>query len=161
MTQKFRFWCLRAGNCLAAMTIFLNAGLRANAEDVPPYLRSNLPIDTRVRDLLSRMTLDEKIGQMVQADLGALADAADVQTYALGSMLSGGNSKPPANNPGAPPPPLRDGNLSGLSAGDYSSQRLGKSNVLPLVNAIRARRITNLCHRRGRSCSGKGLLRRD
>jgi len=81
------------------MIVSFCAGQLAGAEDVPPYLLPNLPIDTRVRDLLSRMTLDEKIGQMVQADLGALADAADVQTYALGSMLSGGNSKPPANNP--------------------------------------------------------------
>ena len=45
------------------------------------------------------MTLDEKIGQMVQADLGAVTNPADVQTYAFGSMLSGGNSKPPENNP--------------------------------------------------------------
>jgi beta-glucosidase len=81
------------------MIVSFCAGQLAGAEDVPPYLLPNLPIDTRVRDLLSRMTLDEKIGQMVQADLGALADAADVQTYTLGSMLSGGNSKPPANNP--------------------------------------------------------------
>jgi beta-glucosidase len=99
MRRKFRFWCLHAGNCLAAITIGFSVSQRVKAEDVPPYLRSNLPVDTRVKDLLSRMTLDEKIGQMVQADLGALADAADVQTYALGSMLSGGNSKPPQLNP--------------------------------------------------------------
>ena len=74
---------------------------RIGAAEVPPYLNSHLPIDTRVRDLLSRMTLDEKIGQMAQADSGAVADAADVQKYALGAMLSGGNSKPPENNPAA------------------------------------------------------------
>jgi beta-glucosidase len=84
---------------LLAITIFLNVGQRANGADVPTYLNPHLPIDTRVQDLLSRMTLDEKIGQMAQADLGALADAADVQKYALGAMLSGGNSKPPVNNP--------------------------------------------------------------
>ena len=99
MKRKFLFRCLLIGHCLATMIVSFCAGQLAGAEDVPPYLLPNLPIDTRVRDLLSRMTLDEKIGQMVQADLGALADAADVQTYALGSMLSGGNSKPPANNP--------------------------------------------------------------
>jgi beta-glucosidase len=74
---------------------------RTGAAEVPPYLNSHLPVDTRVRDLLSRMTLDEKIGQMAQADSGAVANAADVQTYALGAMLSGGNSKPPENNPAA------------------------------------------------------------
>ena len=40
------------------------------------------------------MTLDEKIGQMTQADLKALADKADLAKYALGSVLSGGNSDP-------------------------------------------------------------------
>jgi beta-glucosidase len=99
MKRKFLFRCLLIGHCLATMTVSFCAGQLAGAEDVPAYLRPNLPVDTRVKDLLSRMTLDEKIGQMVQADLGALADAEDVQTYALGSMLSGGNSKPPANNP--------------------------------------------------------------
>ncbi|MGA9778028.1 MAG: glycoside hydrolase family 3 protein [Limisphaerales bacterium] len=74
---------------------------RTGAAEVPAYLNSHLPVDTRVRDLLSRMTLDEKVGQMAQADSGAVADAADVQTYALGAMLSGGNSKPPENNPAA------------------------------------------------------------
>jgi len=80
------------------MAITLNAGY-GRAAEAPSYLSPHLPIDTRVRDLLSRMTLDEKIGQMVQADLGAVTNAADVQKYALGAMLSGGNSKPPENNP--------------------------------------------------------------
>ncbi|HXR46722.1 MAG TPA: glycoside hydrolase family 3 protein, partial [Candidatus Limnocylindrales bacterium] len=81
-----------------AFTIELDC---TGAAEVPPYLNSHLPVDTRVRDLLSRMTLDEKIGQMAQADSGAVANAGDVQTYALGAMLSGGNSKPPENNPAA------------------------------------------------------------
>ena len=33
-----------------------------------PYQDPTLPVATRVADLLSRMTLDEKIGQMTQAD---------------------------------------------------------------------------------------------
>jgi hypothetical protein len=45
------------------------------------------------------------------------------------------------------------GNLCGLSAGDYSSQRLGKSNVLPLVNERRACLITNLCHSGSRAAT--------
>ncbi len=62
------------------------------------YLNPNLPIDERVADLLSQMTLDEKIGQMVQADLGCVTNHADVMTYGFGSMLSGGDSKPPGEN---------------------------------------------------------------
>ena len=99
MRRRLTFWFVRACNSLLAIIVFLNVGQRANGADVPAYLNPHLPIDTRVQDLLSRMTLDEKIGQMAQADLGALADAADVQKYALGAMLSGGNSKPPVNNP--------------------------------------------------------------
>jgi beta-glucosidase len=56
-------------------------------------------LDTRVHALLAQMTLDEKIGQMVQADLACVQDRADIQKYGFGSMLSGGNSKPAENTP--------------------------------------------------------------
>lgn len=39
--------------------------VNAVAEDILPYRNKNLPIETRVHDLLSRMTLKEKIGQML------------------------------------------------------------------------------------------------
>ena len=54
--------------------------------------------DQPVAALLARMTLDEKIGQMVQVDSGALKDKADVQKYFLGSVLSGGTSDPATGN---------------------------------------------------------------
>ncbi len=54
--------------------------------------------DQAVAALLSQMTLDEKIGQMVQVDSGALKDKADVQKYFLGSVLSGGSSDPDSGN---------------------------------------------------------------
>ena len=44
------------------------------------------------------MTLDEKVGQMVQADSMALAAKTDVRNYFLGSVLSGGGSDPAAGN---------------------------------------------------------------
>lgn len=47
--------------------------------------------------LLAQMTLDEKIGQMVQVDMAALQNKADIQKYFLGSMLSGGGSDPADN----------------------------------------------------------------
>ncbi len=56
--------------------------------------------DTRVDVLLQKMTLDEKIGQMVQADMNALKDKGDVKKYFLGSVLSGGGSDPADNLPG-------------------------------------------------------------
>jgi beta-glucosidase len=54
--------------------------------------------DKPVGALLAQMTLDEKIGQMVQVDSGALADKGDVQKYFLGSVLSGGSSDPADGN---------------------------------------------------------------
>ena len=49
--------------------------------------------------LLARMTLDEKIGQMVQVDSAALKDKGEVQKFCLGSVLSGGDSDPADNRP--------------------------------------------------------------
>ena len=50
--------------------------------------------------LLAKMTLDEKIGQMVQVDMAGLKGRnADVQKYFLGSVLSGGGSDPADNLP--------------------------------------------------------------
>jgi beta-glucosidase len=54
--------------------------------------------DPQVQSLLAQMTLDEKIGQMVQVDLSALHNTNDIQNYFLGSVLSGGDSKPAGEN---------------------------------------------------------------
>jgi beta-glucosidase len=44
------------------------------------------------------MTLEEKIGQMTQADLAHLGDLTDIKKYFLGSVLSGGDSDPTEGN---------------------------------------------------------------
>jgi len=51
-----------------------------------------------VRALLGRMTLEEKVGQMVQANSASLKDPSDVENYFLGSVLSGGSSDPKTGN---------------------------------------------------------------
>lgn len=63
------------------------------------YKNPNCPVDDRVEDLLARMTLEEKIGQMTQAERQALSSENDIQTYLLGSLLSGGGSAPSPNVP--------------------------------------------------------------
>mgnify|MGYP001229201973 CR=1 FL=1 len=50
-----------------------------------------------VADFVSRMTLEEKIGQLVQADLCCVTPE-DAKTYNLGSILVGGNSGPNGND---------------------------------------------------------------
>lgn len=66
-----------------------------------PYLNSRLPVHRRVADLLSRMSLAEKAGQMTQAERGAVGAGADVTAHDLGSLLSGGGSTPTPNTPEA------------------------------------------------------------
>lgn len=66
----------------------------------PAYLDRHTSTEKRVADLLSRMTLAEKIGQMTQAERGDVTgNPADITTYALGSVLSGGGSVPTDNTP--------------------------------------------------------------
>ncbi len=68
----------------------------------PAYLDARQPTARRVADLLSRMTLDEKIGQMTQAERGGIdADPTQITTLGLGSVLSGGGSVPTPNTPTA------------------------------------------------------------
>ncbi|WP_335987164.1 glycoside hydrolase family 3 protein [Glycomyces sp. MUSA5-2] len=56
------------------------------------YLDAGLPIDERVNDLLSRMTIEEKVGQMTQVTVGAIDPyPADVAEYGIGSLLNGGS----------------------------------------------------------------------
>ncbi|MGE5810008.1 MAG: glycoside hydrolase family 3 protein, partial [Ignavibacteria bacterium] len=62
------------------------------------YLDSTADVENRIEDLLSRMTLDEKIGQMAQAERSAVTGNSDITTYFLGSILSGGGSVPQGNN---------------------------------------------------------------
>ncbi|WP_324789733.1 glycoside hydrolase family 3 protein [Streptomyces sp. H51] len=66
-----------------------------------PYLDSRLPVRKRVADLVGRMSLEEKAGQMTQAERGALTDQGDIAGYDLGSLLSGGGSTPTPNTPEA------------------------------------------------------------
>lgn len=50
-----------------------------------PYLDSRLLVKKRVADPLSRMSLEEKAGQMTRAERGAMTAPGDVAAYALGS----------------------------------------------------------------------------
>ncbi|XP_057990916.1 uncharacterized protein LOC110669004 [Hevea brasiliensis] len=57
------------------------------------YKDPKQPVGARVKDLMSRMTLEEKIAQMVQIDR-LIATPAIMKTYSIGSVLSGGGSAP-------------------------------------------------------------------
>jgi len=65
------------------------------------YLNPDSSVNARVEDLLLRMTLEEKIGQMTQAERSGVesSDFNDVEDYFLGSVLNGGGSVPSPNTP--------------------------------------------------------------
>ncbi|MFI8192648.1 glycoside hydrolase family 3 N-terminal domain-containing protein [Streptomyces sp. NPDC085946] len=63
-----------------------------------PYQDPALPVADRVADLLSRMTLDDKLGQMTQVEKDALVPQSDLASYRIGSVLSGGDSTVSPNN---------------------------------------------------------------
>ena len=72
----------------------------ASPGSAAPYRDARLPVRVRVGDLLARMTLAEKIGQLTQAERGAATnDPTLVASLGLGSLLSGGGSVPAENTP--------------------------------------------------------------
>ena len=76
------------------------AGAAPSLVERAAYLDAAHPIGRRVDDLLSRMTLQEKVGQMTMAERGAVTgDPAQVTTLMLGAVLSGGGSVPTDNTP--------------------------------------------------------------
>src|SRR5258707_256061 len=50
-------------------------------------------IEARITELLHKMTLEQKVGQMIQADIRSVT-AEDVRKYRLGSILNGGGAFP-------------------------------------------------------------------
>lgn len=63
-----------------------------------PYQNHALPTAERLTDLMSRMTLAEKIGQMTQVEKNSV-QSGDVTEMGLGSILSGGGGYPQPNTP--------------------------------------------------------------
>lgn len=61
-----------------------------------PYRDPGVPVEQRVADLLGRMTLDEKLGQMLMGGRDWVGPA-QVQSLNMGTLLSGGGSVPRPN----------------------------------------------------------------
>jgi len=90
---RFKVALISSG--LGAAMLAVTLGGSGNAAAQPNLSPA---IEAKVDALLAQMTLEEKIGQMVQADLLALPDNSDITKYGLGSVLSGGGSDPKAGN---------------------------------------------------------------
>jgi len=58
------------------------------AVSAPTYLDPSAPLDARLDDLIARMTLSEKVGQLLQLD-GRLGDVPEtVRKFTPGSLLN-------------------------------------------------------------------------
>ncbi len=92
-----------AATVLATVCVALLAGGAVAAGDTAVHpqqwpraawpLPKDAALEQRVAALMARMTVEEKVGQLVQADILSVTPE-DVRKYHLGSILAGGNSKP-------------------------------------------------------------------
>ncbi len=70
-----------------------------------PKVRSNIKqsraVEARVKRLLAKLSLEEKVGQMTQPEIAAITPA-QVEEYHIGSVLNGGGSWPNADKHATP-----------------------------------------------------------
>lgn len=89
---------LLALGALAALAL-VGYGGPVRAEPGPaPYLDPHLSVQDRVDDLLDRMSLADKLGQMTQPERRYVTPD-EVTRYRIGSVLSSGGSAPEPNTP--------------------------------------------------------------
>jgi beta-glucosidase len=149
----------------ALVTLTLVAGLGvvatpANAA-VLPYQDPTLPVATRVNDLLARMSLDDKIGQMTQAERASIT-SAEITQFRVGSVLSGGGSAPAQNTPagwadmydafqrGALAAPLQIPMIYGIDA-VHGNNNVRGATIFPHNIGLGATRDPDLVQRIGRA----------
>lgn len=60
---------------------------------VEDQVKVNPAIEQRIKSIMARMSLEQKVGQVIQADVASVT-ADDIYEYHLGSVLNGGNSAP-------------------------------------------------------------------
>ncbi len=73
---------------------------QANPDNWPvaasPSTITSPATEAAIDQIIARMTLEQKVGQLIQADISAITPA-DLARYPLGSILAGGNSGPYGN----------------------------------------------------------------
>ena len=86
------------------ITIEPAAGASANAlanpglwpQTASPSAITNATTENEITAIITKMTVEQKIGQLIQADISAVKPQ-DLADYPLGSILAGGNSGPYGN----------------------------------------------------------------
>ncbi|WP_308516518.1 glycoside hydrolase family 3 protein [Sphingomonas flavescens] len=100
---SFKLWALLAASTyLMPGAAFAQAASDAVAHAAKwpsahsPSAITDAATERMITDLLARMTIEQKVGQLIQADISTIKPE-DLQTYPLGSILAGGNSGPYGN----------------------------------------------------------------
>jgi beta-glucosidase len=108
------------------LLIALSVPVLAQQSDIPPsdapYKNPQLAIEERVNDLLARMTVAEKIGQMTQVEKNSIK-MEDIDGLFIGSLLSGGAGSP------------ADNSVAGWAkmVDDFQTQALKTRLAIPLI----------------------------
>jgi beta-glucosidase len=86
------------GGAAAAAPPLRTAGTSVHPELWPAAAHASTDTVTEdfVQQLLAHMTLEDKVGQMIQADIASISPA-ELRTYKLGSILAGGGAAPGDN----------------------------------------------------------------
>ena len=81
---------------LLAATTLTSVSCQAD-ESIWPEIRKTIPVDkeieARIDDLLAKMSVEQKVGQMIQPEIKNISPE-DVAKYHIGSVLNGGGSWP-------------------------------------------------------------------
>jgi len=98
--------CMRRAGALIAGLMLALVGCKggdrpaqASAAEADPWpqvawpLAEDASLEKRITELMAGMTVEEKVGQLVQGDIASITPD-DVRRYRLGSILAGGNSDP-------------------------------------------------------------------
>jgi beta-glucosidase len=74
----------------------IQAAVPADWQAIPNPVPANPQVEQRIEQILSEMSLEQKIGQMIQPEIRSVTPT-EVRKYALGSVLNGGGSFPQGN----------------------------------------------------------------
>ena len=90
--------------CVAALALATCDAAGVHPQDWPkllPALAADTQLEQRIDRLLARMTVEQKVGQLIQADIGSVTPE-DLRNYPLGSILNGADSGPGGHKAAAP-----------------------------------------------------------
>jgi beta-glucosidase len=91
--------------CLLGIVALADPRGLAHPELWPPAHSTGLVDPTSekfIAELIARMSLEEKVGQIIQADINSI-QPADLRRFPLGAILAGGSSGPAGTDVRAPP----------------------------------------------------------